>query len=280
MATPESKIEEFKAVGASIAEPIIGAMAPPPLETLVNAFAVAHGGESQLFQTNLVRQVWAGIIDPSQMSIRVNGVDAAALAAQVQASETKRATDNHMFLITLSQLKDAIERMEAQADEMEKGFEEKYGDSWREDLALEILDEDEIPQRMDGESLEDYRERVEQALIDEMIDENGNIKPEYRDHPKYGDRAEWAKTRWDIRQAEIEAQQLEATYNDPAATDAERTAARESASQAAVRLAKHNASDEDVAAEMDAEMDKRLDEVSATKDEAVENSFLSMTGQF
>ena len=97
MATPESKIEEFKAVGASIAEPIIGAMAPPPLETLVNAFAVAHGGESQLFQTNLVRQVWAGIIDPSQMSIRVNGVDAAALAAQVQASEAKRASTLSML---------------------------------------------------------------------------------------------------------------------------------------------------------------------------------------
>ena len=59
--------------------------------------------------------------------IRVNGVDAAALAAQVQASEAKRATDNHMFLITLSQLKDAIERMEAQADEMEKALKKSTG---------------------------------------------------------------------------------------------------------------------------------------------------------
>ncbi|KCZ93825.1 hypothetical protein HJO_00575 [Hyphomonas johnsonii MHS-2] len=268
-------------MGLAMAAPIMSAMLPggKPIEALANVFSVAHGQAEQSIQTSLVRQVWAGVIDPSQLSIRVNGADAAALMAQVQASEAKRASENHMFLITLSQLNDAIDEMEARADEMERSFVEKYGESWREDLALKILDEDEIPQRMDGESLADYRERVEQALIEEMIDENGEIKDQYKNDPELKDRAEWAKTRWDTRQAKLKAEGLEATYNDPNATDVERQEALEDASQAGVRLAKHNAADEDIAAEMDAEMDKRLDEVSSTKEVAVENSFLSMTGQ-
>lgn len=281
MATPESKLEEFKEIGLALAGTAArGATnASAPLETLANAFAVAHGEESQLLQSNLVRQVWAGIVDPSQMSIRVNGVDAAAYAAQVRASEAKQATENHIFLVTLGQLNGQIDAMKERADEMEAGLEEKYGESWREDLALKILDEDEIPQREEGESLADYRARVEDALIDKMIDGDGNIKDEYKNDPATRDHAEWAKTRWNIRQAELDAQRLEATYSDPEATEAERSAARENASQAAVRLAKHNSDDETVSAEMDAEIDQGQDGVSATKDVAVENSFLSMTGQ-
>ncbi len=281
MTTPENKLEEFRDVGSALAGIAleVADQANKPVEALANIFSDAHGAESQLEQANLVRQVWAGIVDASQISVRVNGVDAAAYAAQVRASEAKASTENHLFLIALNDLAAAIDEAEKLADEMERSFDEKYGDSWREDLALRILDEDEIPQRLDGESLADYRERVEQALIAEMIDADGEIKEKYKNDPELKDRAEWAKTRYDIRQAEIGAQELENTYSDPNTTDAERRAARESASQASVRLAKHQTDDESIVAEMDAEIDTRQDDVSSTKSAAVENNFLTLSGQ-
>lgn len=250
-----------------------------PVEALSNIFADAHGAESQLEQANLVRQVRAGIVDASQISVRVNGADAAAYAAQVRASEAKIAADNHLFLITLNNLDAAIERAQKLADEMERGFDDQYGESWREDLALRILDEDDIPQRRDGESLADYRERVEEALIDEMIDDNGEIKEKYKNDPELRDRADWAKTRYDIRQAEIGAHQLETTHSDPDATDAERNEAIENASQATLRLAKHGSDDEKLVAEAKAQMDANTDEHLEEAPTLDANSFMSMTGQ-
>ena len=65
--------------------------------------------------------------------------------------------------------------------EMEDGFEAQYGDAWREIFANQILDPDQA-RRRDGETMQQYRARLEMLFDAEMLDSNGNIKPEYADH--------------------------------------------------------------------------------------------------
>ena len=215
MATPESKVDEFREVGLAIAAPIIDAMLPggKPIETLANVFSVAHGQAEQFVQNSLLQQVWAGIIDPSQLSIRVNGADASILAAQVEAAKAKQSTDTHRFLMMLDQLDQQIADLEA-------GFEERHGDAWREELALMVLDEDEMPQREEGESLEDYRERLEEAITDKMIDpETGKVRPEYTNDPRYEEYIEWAEREHARREIEPEAQEIAAMPESPEKTE-------------------------------------------------------------
>jgi len=102
----------------------------------------------------------------------------------------------------------------------EDRFVQDYGESWREDLAHEILDE--IPERQEGETLAAYRERLEKDLIEEMLDENGNIKDEYRGHDdaRMRDYARWAKDSYD-RDRAIAARDV---LRDPNASEAERQA--------------------------------------------------------
>ncbi len=90
-------------------------------------------------------------------------------------------------------------------------FEAQFGDAWRETIANEILEPDQIPQRRDGESMTDYRARLESVLIAEMIDPNtGEIRAEYADSPY----AEWAKAQFEKR----EIDQFVADIEDPNAT--------------------------------------------------------------
>lgn len=66
---------------------------------------------------------------------------------------------------------------------MEEQFQKTDGDAQREKLALKILDEDEIPQRREGESMEACRERLEVRLIDEVLNEDGSIKDAHLQNP-------------------------------------------------------------------------------------------------
>lgn len=64
------------------------------------------------------------------------------------------------------------------------------------------MDPDEIPQRLEGESMEEYRARLADELIERMIDPNtGEIRAEVRDDPELRQYAEWAKARFDEREA-------------------------------------------------------------------------------
>jgi hypothetical protein len=92
----------------------------------------------------------------------------------------------------LDQLRVRSEELGRQIASMEKGFEAQYGDAWREHMANQILHPDVIPQREDGESMEDYRARLEKALIAEMLNEDGTIKDEYQTGP-YAQWAVWAQ---------------------------------------------------------------------------------------
>jgi len=86
-----------------------------------------------------------------------------------------------------------IEQLKKDIEDMEKRFRERDGDAWREKLALKILDPDEIPQRREGESIEDYRERLEAILIDQMLNADGSIKAQYLNDPELSDYAQWAQ---------------------------------------------------------------------------------------
>lgn len=132
---------------------------------------------------------------------------------QREAEKSKMRSDDIIFLQLLEQ---QIAAWEQEAQDMEDRFASLYGENWREDLASEILDE--IPQPLPGESLEDYRDRLENILVENMIDPaTGQLKPEYRDHPdprirEYG---LWAETKNNIRQAKQKAEVLRDPNSTP-----------------------------------------------------------------
>ena len=138
----------------------------------------------------------------------------AALARSVQearkeASEkSKRTTDTILFLNLLDQ---RIADLDFRMAELEGQLVEQFGEQWAEQVALEVLDPDEMPQRRDGESMADYQARVYDALEAEFLDEGGNIKPEYKDHPRYGDAAKYMQYRFD-KDAAVE---LRSRLSDP-----------------------------------------------------------------
>jgi len=125
-------------------------------------------------------------------------------AKQLQDSEKRRKeqTETQMLLATLDQARAFADQRGRDADRFEDGFEERFGDAWREEIANRVMEPDDVPQRMDGESIEDYRARLEDELIETMIDpETGEIRPEYADNPEHAEYAEWAKARYDEREA-------------------------------------------------------------------------------
>jgi len=84
---------------------------------------------------------------------------------------------------------------------MEEGFRDRDGDAWREDLALRILDAYEIPERRDDESIGKYRRRLEEHLIDEMLNPDGSIKRQYQQDPSLSDYAQWAQKKFHYNRA-------------------------------------------------------------------------------
>ena len=269
MAGPSNdKTEAFQDAGAAIIGAVVDA-AERPAETLQNLFAVAHDEGTQRIQMNLVQQVWNGLTDPGQLSMRLNGADLIIIGNQLASMQARRASQDHLFLITLNNLHDQIAALGRDVDDAEKGFAERYGEAWREDLALKIVDKDLIPQRMDGESLEDYRERVEDVLMDELLDENGNIKPEYKDHPEYGEFAEWARDRWLHQQGIAAADKLEAVLNDPTSTPTENAEAAKGATLASLDIAAGRAEDQETKALLDENIDRSHDGAGVDTDQRI-----------
>lgn len=101
----------------------------------------------------------------------------------------------------VEQVRANIEQMKANIKALEDSFQKRDGDAWREKLALKILGEDDIPQQESGEDIETYRKRLEQYLIDEMLNPNGTIKSQYKNDPKYSDYAEWAQKQYHLNNA-------------------------------------------------------------------------------
>jgi hypothetical protein len=120
--------------------------------------------------------------------------------SEERKKERQKQTDTQMLLASLDQARDFADQRGRDADRFEDGFEDRFGDAWREEIANRVMEPDDVPQRMDGENIEDYRARLEDELIETMIDpETGEIRPEYADSPEMREYAEWALAKYDQR---------------------------------------------------------------------------------
>ncbi|GAB5489644.1 MAG: hypothetical protein Pars2KO_32140 [Parasphingorhabdus sp.] len=146
-----------------------------------------------------------GNVDGGSVSGVGEAVADIAIDNKMQLEEKRRkeddpAKDADLIVQAGKDSREALARMQARSNELsreiadwESQFEEQFGDAWRETIANEILDPDQIPERRDGESMDAYRARLEAILVAEMIDANGNIKPEYADSPY----ARWAQAEYE-----------------------------------------------------------------------------------
>lgn len=184
------------------------------------------------------------------------------LARRNGEGRTSQTYDTVLHLALLDSLNRQIDFLSDRIAQSESGFEARYGEDWREQFAERILDPDDIPQRRDGESMAEYRERLENALVAEMLDENGNIKPEYANDPEMSAWARWAKDEYEKQQAERDRDYID----DPSIDAAERARRREEV----VNSASFEARDELWQQSNDAEMRSALER-------AEDNSFDAAT---
>lgn len=155
-----------------------------------------------------------------QLSGSVSGVmerNSVAGSSQGRQAEERKARERRTtkFIELVERMRASIERMEADIKRLVSSFEKRDGDAWREKLALNILEADEIPQQEAGESITAYRKRLEQHLIDEMLNPDGTIKDKYKNDPKYGDYAEWAQKQFHLNSAKAAVAELDDDGTSP-----------------------------------------------------------------
>jgi len=119
------------------------------------------------------------------------------VVADAKKEEKRKAEQTEQIIRTAQSI---IDQLEANIAAYEREFERRHGDAWREKLALQILDADEIPEHLEDESIEDYRERLEAYLINEMLNDDGTIKAEYKNDPEYREYAQWAAEKHKLNQ--------------------------------------------------------------------------------
>jgi hypothetical protein len=161
---------------------------PPYADHFVDA---ANAKErSKIFEQQMqATSVAMGTLDESQVS----GILARALA-QLKSGKgenvnQKKSTRDLLHQILLDYIRDINRDITA----LEKGFEAEFGDAWREEIALRIYDEDEIPKQRPDETIDDYRARLEKELVDKMLNPDGSIKDKYKNDPQLRKYAEWAQ---------------------------------------------------------------------------------------
>ena len=146
-------------------------------------------------------------------------IELGPVASRTQSrQDEERKTEERrtaQFVQLVDQMRASIERMEADVNRLVSSFEKRDGDAWREKLALNILGADEIPQQEAGESITAYRKRLEQHLINEMLDPDGTIKDKYKNDPKYGDYAEWAQTQFHLNSTKAAVAELDNDDTSP-----------------------------------------------------------------
>lgn len=192
-----SEYEATKADMTAGAGPVQGG--PPLSLSLSGAWGLARDRDNEILM---------GMASESVAGVQERG---AALALsqneqQQRQSEKNRQRTADMMLLALLEQIDALNREIA---EIRRSFEDKFGDAWREELALRVFDI--VPEKLANESLEDYRTRLEAELIDKMIDPTtGEIKDEYQNHPDEDVRtlATLAKSEYDLNQKTEEARDL------------------------------------------------------------------------
>jgi len=121
----------------------------------------------------------------------------------------------------MNQARRLSEMLSEQIAAMETTFQAEYGDAWREVIANKVMNPDAIPQRRKGESMADYRERLEVTLIATMIDPmTGKAKPEFAnsDDPATRRYAQWAEAQHQKNDVDAYLEKR----SDPSLSDAER----------------------------------------------------------
>ncbi len=135
--------------------------------------------------------------------------------SQQDEKQKIKERETAQFIRLVEQIRASIERMEADIRILKTSFEKRDGDAWREKLALRILEADAIPQQEADENIEAYRKRLENHLINEMLNADSTIKNKYKDHPKYGDYAEWAQKQFHLNSAKSIVAELDDDNTSP-----------------------------------------------------------------
>lgn len=172
----------------------------------------------------LLSQSLAALSDADNpASIELSG--AQQIVQEAKKVETQKRRRDQQVRDTLDMIDQAMrlsERLGEHIAAMESEFRAQYGDAWREVAANKVMDPDTIPQRHKGESMAEYRERLEVALIATMIDPaTGKAKSEFAnsDDPDIRRYAEWAEAQH--RKSNVDAYLKR--RSDPSLSEAERS---------------------------------------------------------
>ncbi|NQY41374.1 MAG: hypothetical protein HRT80_14895 [Henriciella sp.] len=195
---------------------------------------------------------------------------------QVSGTQQKKnKPSNKDNTLWLDLIQRQIDELQTSINDAERDFAIDNGEEWRELFALRLLDPELMPQRLEDESLEEYRARVEQALIDEPLNDDGSIKDEYKDHPEYGELAQWAQWKHDQQLV----QTLNSTLSDPSLSGEQRgnairefteSATHERVTQALTTTDENSAEGKAIDAAQDSLEDQALSKSAAVS----ENAFL------
>lgn len=156
-----------------------------------------------------------GLFSNSVSGVMERGAVADNTASKQAENRQTKERRTAQIIELIEQMRSNIERMKADIKALENLFQKRDGDAWREKLALEILNEDEIPQRKPDEDIETYRKRLGKHLINEMLNPDGSIKDKYKNHPKYGDYAEWAQKQYHLNNAKALSAELDDVNTTP-----------------------------------------------------------------
>ncbi len=151
-----------------------------------------------------------------------SGFSLAQSFAQARDASKEKARKSTGDITFLTLLENQLAWLNDRIAEAEKSFEERYGEDWREQMAERILEPDEIPQRREGESMEDYRQRLEETLIEKMLDDTGEIKPEYLKDPELREWAKWAKKEYDKLDLDVKMKRGNEIAKDTTLSDDEK----------------------------------------------------------
>ena len=133
--------------------------------------------------------------------------------------ENRRKQRESDLIFILDALRRDLDRLEAAVAAYEQRFADRFGDAWREEIALEILGADTIPQQRGGEGITDYRERLETVLVDRLLHDDGKIRAEYAANPSARDYAQWAQARFHENQANSVIREIEDSNTTPERRD-------------------------------------------------------------
>jgi hypothetical protein len=156
-----------------------------------------------------------GNLELSQISCNGAFAMSAQKRTQMISKENKaKARADVAFLTLLERLREDIARMDRDIANMDQDLRDKYGDDYIADAAIDILGE--LPDRLPDENDADYEERLVDLYGDEMVDENGDLKDKWKDHPdqRIRDIANGVKLDYDLDKAQNHVNNLES--EDPA----------------------------------------------------------------